>query len=184
MYKKIDQDLIEKKADFITEKYTLEDKTEGYVDVIEIAKSNGFLVGSANVSDDSDGFIAIDENVGEVFGKPTSKLIVVNANRSIEWKRFIIAHELGHYFLHYVDNASNYNGMYAMREHKKGKDDIENDADFFAACLLMPRKIFTERFNQLKKEPSVYNIALLLSKEFKVTQLMTERRIKELGLVS
>ena len=183
MDKMIKRELIEKKANAITEKYTLEDKTEGYVDVIEIAKSNGFLVGNANISDDSDGFIAIDENVGEVFGMPTSKLIVVNANRSIEWKRFIIAHELGHYFLHYVDNASDYNGMYAMREHKKGKDDIENDADFFAACLLMPKKIFEERFNQLKDEENVYNISLLLSKEFVVTQIMAERRIKELGLL-
>lgn len=187
MYKKIDQELIEKKADFITEKYTLEDKIAGYVDIIEIAKSNGFLVGNANISDDSDGFIAIDENEGTVFGMPTSKLIAVNSNKSIEWKRFIIAHELGHYFLHYVDNASEYDGMYAMREHKKGKDDMENDADFFAACLLMPRNIFTKRFHQLKEQlkekEDVYNLALLLSKEFLVTLVMAERRIQELGLV-
>lgn len=180
MYIKINKDLIEKKADFLTEKYTLEDKTEGYVDVIEIAKSNGFMIGNASITDDSDSFIAINENVGEIFGKPTSKLIVVNVNRSIEYKRFIIAHELGHYFLHYVDNVSNYNGMYIMKKYADHKDTRYT---FFAECLLMPRKIFTERFNQLKKEPSVYNIALSLSKEFKVTQLIAEKRIKELGLV-
>ena len=75
------------------------------------------------------------------------------------------------------------NGMYAHREHKKGKNEIENEADFFAANLLMPRKKFKNKYNELKKKDlSTDEIILLLADKFTVTQLMTKRRFEELGL--
>ena len=73
--------------------------------------------------------------------------------------------------------------MYAHREHKKGKDDKENEADFFAANLLMPREAFTNRFNELKqKNLTPEEIIVLLADKFCVTHIMAERRLKELEI--
>lgn len=98
------------------------------IDVIEVAKKLGFVVGNAGLSEDVDGFIIVDENKGNILGIDTNKLIGVNASKELAWKRFIIAHEIGHYILHYDKEKDN--GMYAHREHKKGKNEIENEADF------------------------------------------------------
>lgn len=99
----------------------------------------------------------------------------------MEWKRFIIAHEIAHYILHY--SAAKTKGIYAHRDHKKGKNESENEADFFAANLLMPRKKFLEKYNELtEKKLQQEEVVLLLAKKFQVTQKMVERRIEELSL--
>lgn len=178
-------EVIEEKANNITDKYLLHNKENGYVDIIKIAQDMGFLIGNAKLSDDSDGFIIIDEKKDEILGLPTNKLIGVNANRSLGWKRFIIAHEIGHYILHFIDNAVKLDGLYAHREHITGKDEEENKADFFAACLLMPKNIFSREFKQKKAENEKcekWEIAALLAKDFCVTETMALRRIDELGL--
>ena len=125
-----------------------------YIDVISIAQNLGFEVGNAMIEEDMDGFILINENQGDqenqekLLGIQTDKLIGVNSKRPIEWKRFIIAHELGHYMLDYV--GKNNNGMFAHREHKKGRSERENEIDFFAASLLMPKEKFKKEYIQLK----------------------------------
>ena len=69
------------------------------------------------------------------------------------------------------------------RQHIKGKNDEENDADFFAANLLMPRKKFVDAYNELKdKQLDLDEIVILLSNKFVVTSRTAERRIEELGL--
>ena len=151
------------------------------VDIIQIAKNLGFAVGNAMLTDDEDGFIIVKEGEKEILGIKTDKLIGVNSQRTLEWKRFIVAYEIAHYYLHY--SSARNNGMYAHRDHRKGKNDVENDADYFAACLLMPKTSFKEKFNELKdKDLSLDEIILLLAKKFVATPRMTERRIGELGL--
>lgn len=151
------------------------------VDVIDIAKKAGFAVGNAMLDDDEDGFIIVQDGVKEILGIHTDKLIGVNSARTVEWKRFIVAHELAHYVLHYA--YEKHNGIYAHREHIKGKNDEENDADFFAANLLMPRKKFVDAYNELKdKQLDLDEIVILLSNKFVVTSRTAERRIEELGL--
>lgn len=170
----------EKALEFM--KQTGYDKDESVaVDVIDVAKRAGFAVGNAMLDDDEDGFIIVQEGAKEILGIHTDKLIGVNSRRTVEWKRFIIAHELAHYALHYENER--HNGMYAHREHIKGKSDEENDADFFAANLLMPREKFLNVFEDLKnKELEFDEIVLLLSDKFIVTSRMVERRIEELEL--
>ena len=156
--------------------------TSDEIDVIEIAKKLGFAVGNAVMKDDVDGFIIIQKGAKEILGIETDKLIGVNSERELEWKRFTIAHEIAHYILHY--SSQKYKGMYAHRDHKKGKNDIENEADYFAANLLMPKDKFTNKYKELEKKGlDRKEIIVLLSAKFVVTQMMTERRIEELGLI-
>ena len=151
------------------------------VDIIKVAKSLGFIVGNAELSDDEDGFIIVNEQENEILGQQTSRLIGINSNQSIEWKRFIIAHELGHYILHYDEKADR--GMFAHRDHKKGKDEKENEADFFAANLLMPRDRFIACYNSLNNSCiSLDEKVLLMANRFVVTDNMARRRFKELNL--
>ena len=156
--------------------------TSDEIDVIEIAKKLGFAVGNAVMKDDVDGFSIIQKGAKEILGIETDKLIGVNSERELEWKRFTIAHEIAHYILHY--SSQKYKGMYAHRDHKKGKNDIENEADYFAANLLMPKDKFTNKYKELEKKGlDRKEIIVLLSAKFVVTQMMTERRIEELGLI-
>lgn len=171
---------IEQKALEIMKQVNYSDQGDE-IDIIQIANRLGFAVGNALLDEDYDGFIIIQEGKEEILGIKTDKLIGVNSQRTLEWKRFIIAHEIAHYALHYADKSKQ--GMYAHREHNKGKNDEENDADYFAANLLMPREKFTNKFMELKsKNLALDEIIVLLAKKFIATPKMIERRIGELGL--
>lgn len=172
--------IIEQKAEDTLSK--VNDKGEAAIDIIGVARNLGFIVGNAELSDDEDGFIIVDEGKEQILGQPTDKLIGVRADQSIEWKRFVIAHEIGHYVLHYDKDADH--GMYAHREHKKGKDDIENEADYFAANLLMPANRFKQNYEELKTDSLTFDEKILiLAKRFCVTEIMTRRRCEELGII-
>lgn len=69
------------------------------IDIVKFARFFGFRVGeSKKLLDIEDGFIFISESRKEY-------LIGVNYNRTLEEKRFIVAYELAHYFLHYDENS-------------------------------------------------------------------------------
>lgn len=174
----MDKSMIEQKAVETLEKVQMHDETDA-IDVIKIARKLGFVVGNAGLEDDVDGFIIIEKGKKKILGQKTDKLIGVNASKELAWKRFIIAHEIGHYMLHYDENT----GMYAHREHKTGKNEEENEADFFAANLLMPRKQFVNRINELRdKKLTTEEMVVLLADKFCVTQKMVERRFGELEI--
>lgn len=155
--------------------------SENSVDVIDVAKRLGFVVGNAILNEEDDGFIIVAENQEEILEVKTNKLIGVNSDRTLEWKRFIVAHEIGHYILHFKEK--NMTGLYAHRDHKRGHSEIENEADFFAANLLMPRDMFKDKYNAMKKIYDNYKeIVDALSRHYIVTAKMAERRIKELEL--
>lgn len=157
------------------------DLNQAPIDVINIASKLGFVVGNAVLNNNDDGFIIVEEGREEIFGFKTDKLIGINSQRSLEWKRFIIAHEIGHYILEYKND--NLKGLYANRYHSRGHDKNENQIDYFAACLLMPASIFKKTYEEFKKTTlSSSTIVTILASYFSVTTKMTERRIEELGL--
>lgn len=172
--------IIEEKVTEMMKNINYQDNLEE-IDIIQIAKKLGFAVGNAILDEEDDGFIIVQDGAEEILGIKTDKLIGVNSKRALEWKRFIIAHEIGHFILHYSEQKSG--GMYAHRDHKKGKNNLENDADYFAANLLMPREKFIDKYKELKeKNLNLDEIILLLSRKFVTTPRMTERRIEELQL--
>jgi len=101
---------------------------DDYVDIVDFVQHFGFIVGNAQLCDGEDGFLAIQASnmAKDEADISNDKIIGVNSKRSLDWKRFIIAHEFAHSVLHYKTGE-----IYLHRENKKGKDDEENDADYF-----------------------------------------------------
>lgn len=150
------------------------------VNIIKLAQNIGFTVGNAALISDSDGFIVVKDNYTPLYGVPTNKLIGVNSQRTIEWKKFIIAHEIGHYYLSDVNKG---NALFAHREHRKGKDKAENAADYFASNVIMPKETFEKEFESLKDNNlDMADKVAILASRFKVTEEMAKRRIEELEL--
>ena len=152
------------------------------IDIIKIVKKYGFTLVNARLDENEDGFIMINKSENNILGFETNKLIGVNSSKSLPWKRFIIAHELGHYKLEYED--SNNKLQFAHRDHRKGKDERENEIDYFSASILMPKEEFINLHEYYLSNPKV-NKALLvdfLATQFQVTKKMVTRRIEEVGL--
>lgn len=173
----MEKQTIRQKAFDLLKKYNI-DATNG-VDVLSLAQKMEFVVGNADIDDNEDGFILVNEDVKEILGVKTKKLIGVNVKRDLSEKRFIIAHELGHYILHCQGDR-----IYAWRESKHGRSDDENDVDYFAACLLMPEHEFIAKYNELKSAGNLdqIKIASRLEDIFRVPCLSILRRFEELEL--
>ncbi len=160
------------------------------VEVVKIAQKNGFAVAQADLKLPEQGFILVNNNVDRILGIPTKKLIVVNSNLDTADRRFVIAHELGHYFI-YAEKQTMFahrdmdGALFAQRDDIKGKDEEEQNADYFAACLLMPSESFSNAYEEIKTNCSVRNkIVMELAYKFNVPLESVSRRIKELGLES
>ncbi len=83
------------------------------------------------------------------------KTIIVNSGHNEKRRKFSVAHEIGHILLHGYEalNIDNTGSLVMFRNEKssKGTDWKEREANYFAACLLMPKdKILevTEKFNK------------------------------------
>lgn len=79
----------------------------GEVNILMIAQSLGFVVGIATLPSNDNGFILIDyskEHIYHIIALPIDKAIGVNVHLDLQTRRFIIAHEIGHYILHYHSN--------------------------------------------------------------------------------
>ena len=165
----MDRKKIEERADKILNAYNYNDGADDYVDAVRLACHFGFAVNETDkMQAQEDGCITVTDK-GEMN-------IIVNNNRNFESKRFIITHELSHYFLHY-QNTDNF---FMHRENIKGKDLEENDADYLAACLLMPKKSFRVAYGIIKGKYSNEKIAVELQKIFRTPLESIERRIKEI----
>ena len=61
-----------------------------------------------------------------------------------------------------------------------GKDEQENEADYFAACILMPQHSFVRHYNQLKERGlGIVDIIDNLQAIFKTPRESVKRRIDE-----
>lgn len=106
------------------------------VDVIGIAKAYGINVYTAEFDNEVSGAIRYDSQ--------TKKFeIIVNKNNAEVRRRFTIAHELGHYFLHQemlINSDVHIDTLYrlAVQADKTTKEQ-EREVDYFAGALLMNR---------------------------------------------
>ena len=173
---------IEQKANEILNQYNID--AENGVDIVELCKRIGFSIFLINnMKETDDGFIIVNNDVDALPGFETNKIIAINAKRSYEEKRFIIAHELGHYVLRRQGQ-----NIIASRENRHGRSSDENDVDFFAACVLMPKDSFVARYNEYKSAKehfeNVLDIAGRLAKHFGVPMRSAARRMEETELIS
>jgi predicted transcriptional regulator len=73
-------------------------------------------------------------------------VITLAAHTSRARDRFTIAHELGHFFLHYRLPRVNGQNIGPLRAARYGGDQAEIEANWFAASFLMPEQKFSEAY--------------------------------------
>ena len=100
----------------------------------------------------------------------TKKKIYINQNNTTEQQLFSIAHKVGHIVLHgdnhdYIDSPNHY-------KNSKGEE-----AELFALDLLMPKEIFSKKWQQVNHD----NIKL--SHYFGVTVEVIKKRASQIGLI-
>ncbi len=173
---------IEAKSQVILREFGM--KTDGQIDVLKLAQNAGFVVGNANLDDDEDGIILVNTKEEKILGVKTQKLIGVNARRDLPFKRFIIACELAHYFFH-MEKRKGGDIVLARRERLKDRYGDENEADYFAACLLMPADALWKKHGELNEMGILPGeMPSRLSKLFNVPVDRAQRRMEEVGLAT
>ena len=96
--------------------------------------------------------------------------ILLSPSTSILRDNFTIAHELGHYFLH----SGNPPGSRKIKATRYGKDRCEQQANRFAAALLMPAAKFREVAERINKNA--------LAGWFRVSTQAVEARLSSLHI--
>lgn len=106
-----------------------------------VKKLGGHVEESFDIYNMSDGSIKKQED---------SFIIFVSPLQNMERKKFTIAHELGHLFLHmgYRINSELWNHQENSTYHRSGDSLEEYQANEFAAALLMPKKKYKEIMDQ------------------------------------
>lgn len=131
---------------------------------------------------------AIDDSIsGAAIIKGGERKIIINTalNECNERRRFTMGHELGHIMLH-ADSKLNVDQevlqqMYFRDGHSsQGFDPKEVEANYFSACILMPRSAVYE---QLKNYPYIDELVVAdLAKTFAVSPLSMSIRLGKLGI--
>ena len=166
---------IRKKANSFREKCKV--SKYGIIDLFQDCKRQEFKLLRYPLGENADfGFTVKKDNDIIIFTNSCSRL-----SREI----FTLAHEIGHVILHlekvnsFIDNNITIN--------EKSADENEQEANYFAACLLMPRDdvfrfIDLEISNSQGKDLSAMDIARIMS-EFKVSFDMTLNRLESLDII-
>jgi Zn-dependent peptidase ImmA (M78 family) len=149
----------------------------GIIDLFRECARSGYKLLRYPLGDNADlGFTVKKDNDIVIFTNSCSRL-----SREI----FTLAHEIGHVILHldnensFIDDNVTING--------RSTDEKEQEANYFAACLLMPsddvdRFIDLEIQNFQEKGLSAMDIARIMS-EFNVSFDMALNRLKSLGVI-
>ncbi|MFB4185414.1 ImmA/IrrE family metallo-endopeptidase [Bacillus velezensis] len=104
-------------------------KEYGTNDVYQICESLGIYI-LKNKLGQANGFLQFD--------KPTNQYLI-HINENLKNEHFVIAHELGHYFLH-----KNLNTFKILNCSSVLKDKLEHQANLFAAELILTDKMIFE----------------------------------------
>lgn len=111
---------------------------------------------------------------GAIITSNDSKKIFVNIIDPPVRRRFTIAHELGHYFLHHNHEES----VEITTVSFRGKSNsAEREADLFAAELLMPENMVRERHSKM-----ALPLLWVLADNFNVSRIAMKKRLNSLGL--
>lgn len=147
------------------------------VDVMQCAKSKNIGVEATSLEDDISGFF---------LSKNKKFHIGYNSDHSENRRRFTVAHELGHYFLHskeiplFIDKLER--SLYRNTESSSGEIQKEREANAFAAALLMPKTLLIREIKSCNVE-LIDSITKYLSSKFKVSEEAMSFRLTNLGLL-
>ena len=152
-------------------------------DVMRMARQLGFAIRDfhtipANIIGFM--FLRMDKKMSQMV--KSDKLIGLNVSSDLAHKRFAVAHEIGHYIMHYDLCLDKDNPVFFQT--KDDENGIEAEACKFAAMLLMDAKKFSEEYNRINTNENLdeVNIIRVLSQLFQAPQTSVRRRIHELNL--
>lgn len=137
--------------------------TEGRADIKWLVRALG---GTVDVSESVFAREALTVNA------PGDFLVHLPPMTSDRRDRFTIAHELGHYFLHYLEPKVAGSKTFGRGERNRG----ETQANVFAAALLMPSEFFREAYARVGSD------WWTLAETFGVSPKAAEVRAQVLGL--
>lgn len=161
---------IEEKAESLLRDYGF--YSVGY-DINKLVKLLNIDLIKKDFDNDISGLLAIQNN---------KTVISVNSQEDPKRQRFTIAHELGHFTLHskeqpfFVDKTQKV--MYRNNASTTGEIQKEREANAFAAALLMPRELVSERIQNCNDGDATIR---QLAKDFKVSELAMSFRLSNLG---
>lgn len=149
-----------------------------------LTKQCDFKIGAQDLDKNTTGILLVDDDE-YIPDTETHRLISVNRDLGVDdeyiynlKKRFIVAHEYAHFVLH-----KNEHTQFAHRDTDKKNTPEEREADYFARCLLMPRKLVSDVLEvDGIKEQTLCDKANMISRLFSVTLTKAKTRIEELGL--
>lgn len=156
----------------------------GYpVEIVRICNENGLKVFEEYLGSEVSGLIVLDDKEWPKY--ETNQFIVVNLTELAERRRFTIAHELAHFILH-----RNGSKLYAHRDMAKGiasRSRIEQEANYFAANVLMPEKLVRDKVEDIENDVwgnlTDYTLIREIAESFVVSASAAEIRLKQLGIL-
>lgn len=98
-------------------------------------------------------------------------LIVVNGSESTARQRFSLFHELKHVLDH-----QHIAYLYPALGHQRANERAEQMADYFAACVLMPKRWVKRDYGKRIQEPRE------LARRYGTSQMAMSFRLHQLGL--
>ena len=104
--------------------------------------------------------------------------VIIPTHTSQLRDRFTIAHELGHYFLHYRAPESHRVGGPTSTFTRLGRNTAETQANVFASNLLMPEKPFRAVFGRLSHDMA------MVARHFEVSVPAARVRAEYLGVLA
>ena len=148
-----------------------------YLDVVILAKKLGFEIISAEHKKFKS-FIVLNRK--KMIANGHNRFLFINKNLSAKEKRFLVAYELGQYILEY--NLENrYEHSTYLFKTNLSDNQKDNDANYFACCLLMPKDIFEKDFEILNENTDIEEIIFLLSEKYRVSEKLVCKRLIQIG---
>lgn len=171
-----------RKRDIRKQAYVIREKCKvssyGIIDLFKECESLGYKLLRYPLGEDAD--------LGFVMKRDSDIVIFTNSSSRLVREIFTLAHEIGHIVLHldkensFIDNAVTIAG--------RSTDEKEQEANYFASCLLMPEDEI-DKFLDLEMESfsnkglTAMDIARIMS-EFNVSFEMALNRLENLGKIS
>lgn len=152
--------------------------------IVKVGKALNFQIFKENLESNLSGDIYINGDTRDVYGY--NRVILVNKNDALYHQRFVIAHELAHYFFDFLGNPKyeDTSEKFSDTYYKDNHDTLqEKRANRFAASILMPEESFIYQYNQAKLAD--YNrmfVITYLSRFFETTVDSIEKRIMEVAI--
>lgn len=154
-------------------------KRPGFDLVTFLTKSQSFTVGLQDLDSDTTGLLLVNDSE-YIEGLQTHRLIVLNnflktKPNYLRRRRFITAHEFGHFILHKEGKT-----IFAHRDYSSRETPEEKEADFFARCLLMPRSLVREVLSVGEVDSiDIEEKVALIARTFNVTEKKARQRLTE-----